>query len=118
MPVPFIDLKVGVLLLLLALWTFGYHSKQRIMYEVPLLALHLPKSHTEAIACILQFITYAAVEKGMENKGKFWKNRDTSTGGAAVDKKAHLGMKRHWTVQIRPVALVVIKLCFFEGISK
>jgi len=37
--------------LLPALWMFGYmyHLKQRITQEVPLLALHLPKSLTEAL---------------------------------------------------------------------
>ena len=49
---------------------FGYHSKQRITYGVPLLALHLPKSHTEAITRVLQIVTYVVREKGMEYKGK------------------------------------------------
>ena len=47
---------------------FGYHSKQRITLQAPLLALHLPKSHTEAIMRALQIFTYAVREKGMECK--------------------------------------------------
>ena len=35
-----------------------------------LLALYLPKSHTEAIMHILQIVTYAVREKGMEHKGE------------------------------------------------
>ena len=35
-----------------------------------MLALHLPKSCTEAIMCTLQIVTYMIVEKGMENKGE------------------------------------------------
>jgi len=41
-----------------------------------LLALHLPKSRTEAIMRIPQIITYVVrekgMEKGMENKGELW----------------------------------------------
>ena len=44
---------------------FGYYSKQRITLQVPLLALHLPMSHTEAIMRVLQI---AVREKGMEYK--------------------------------------------------
>jgi len=36
--------------------------------EVLLLALHFPKSSTEAITWVPQVITYLVVEKGMENK--------------------------------------------------
>ena len=49
---------------------FGYHSKQRIRQEAPLLALHLPKSHIEAITCVPQIVTYTVREKGMEYKGE------------------------------------------------
>jgi len=38
------------------------------MFQVPLLALHLPKSHTEAIMHIPQIVTYTVREKGMEYK--------------------------------------------------
>jgi len=38
-----------------------------------------------------QIVTYAAVEKGMENKEE--KNHDASIGAAAVGEKAHLGTK-------------------------
>ena len=34
--------------------------KQRIVKEVSLLALHLPKSRTEAITCILQVVKWSA----------------------------------------------------------
>jgi len=65
--------------------------------KYPLLALHLPKSHTEAITRVLQIVTYVVREKGMEYKGKLWLNHDVSTGAAAaaVGKKAHFRMKRH-----------------------
>ena len=36
---------------------------------MPLLALHLFKSHTEAITCVLLIVMQTAVEKGMEHKG-------------------------------------------------
>jgi len=42
------------------------------MLKVPLLVLHLSKSHAKAIMRVLQIITYAVKEKGMENKGKIW----------------------------------------------
>jgi len=38
-----------------------------------------------------QIVNCMAVEKGMENKGKF---HDRSTGDTTVGKKAHLGMKQ------------------------
>jgi len=47
---------------------FGYHFKQRITQEVPLLTLHLPKSHTDAITRVPQIVTFAVREKGMEYK--------------------------------------------------
>jgi len=36
------------------------------MLQAPLLALHLPKSHTEAIMCVPQIPTCVVREKGME----------------------------------------------------
>ena len=39
-------------------------------------------------------VTYAVVEKGMENKDKLWYNHDASIRKAAVGKEARLGMKR------------------------
>jgi len=57
---PVIDIKVALtqcislrFVLLPGLRTFGYHSKQRITLQVPLLALYLRKSHTEAITPVL-----------------------------------------------------------------
>jgi len=41
-----------------------------------------------------QIVTYAVVEKAMENKGKLWYNYDVSTGATAVGKKAHLRAKQ------------------------
>ena len=38
------------------------------MQEALLLALHLHKSHTEAIMCVLQIVTYVVRDKGMEYK--------------------------------------------------
>ena len=37
---------------------------------MPLLALHLRKSHTKAITCVPQIVTYAVRVKGMEYKGE------------------------------------------------
>ena len=74
---PVIDIKVCVspqhsvslhFVLFPGLKMFGYHSKQKITLQVPLLALHLPKSHTEAITRIPQIVTYVVREKGMEYK--------------------------------------------------
>jgi len=82
-----------------------------------LAALHLPKSCIEAITHVLQIITYAAVEKGMEHKGEqMW----TSIGTDAVGEKAHLRAKKRQTVQKSSpyVSLSVIELCLSEGISK
>jgi len=62
---PVIEIKVGASLhfvLLPGLQTFGYHSKQRITLQATLLALHLPKSHTEAIMCIPLIVKYAVRE--------------------------------------------------------
>jgi len=47
---------------------FGYHSKQRITLQAPLLALHLLKSYTEAIMRVPKIVTYVVREKGMEYK--------------------------------------------------
>jgi len=62
--------------LLPGLQTFGHHSKQRKTLKSLLLALHLPKSHTEAITRVPQIVTYAVREKGMEykkkNKAELW----------------------------------------------
>ena len=41
---------------------------QRITLQAPLLALHLPKSHTKATTRVPQMVTYAVREKGMEYK--------------------------------------------------
>ena len=95
---------------------FGQHSKQRITQEAPLLALYLPQSLTKAIMRILQIVTYAAVEKGMENKGKLRQNRDAGIGAAAV------GTSRDEvtlnSAKIKPITLAVIELRLSEGISK
>ena len=42
-----------------------------------------------------QIITYAVVERGMENKGKLWQKHDAAIEDAVVGKKAHLQMKQH-----------------------
>ena len=42
------------------------------MLQAPLLALHLHKSHTEAITRVPQIVTYMVREKGMEYKGEQW----------------------------------------------
>jgi len=45
-------------------------SSIQIALEAPLLALHLPKFCTEAKMHVPQILTYAVMEKEMENKGK------------------------------------------------
>jgi len=40
------------------------------LIKTPLLSLHLHKSHTEAITCISQIVTYAVRKKGMGYKGE------------------------------------------------
>ena len=46
--------------------TLGWHPKLRLVQEA---ALHLRKSHsTEAMTCALQIVTYAVVEKYLDNK--------------------------------------------------
>ena len=42
------------------------------MLQAPLLALHLLKSHNEAITRIPEIVSYAVREKGMEYKGELW----------------------------------------------
>ena len=37
---------------------------------MPLLVLHLRKSRIKAMMCVLQIVTYAVREKGMEHKGE------------------------------------------------
>jgi len=62
-----------------------------------------------------QIITYAAVEKKMENKGKVCKNHDASIGAAVVGK-----IGTSWdeatsnSAKIKPIALAVIELCLSE----
>jgi len=64
---------------------------------------------------VLQIITYAAVEKWMENKGKFLWHHDAGTGAAAVGGKD----EAIWnSAKIKLKALAVIELCLFECISK
>jgi len=97
-------------------------SKQRIRQEAPLLALHLLKSHTEAITRIPQIVTYEVREKRMEYIGeqrwalvepryKHWSccswQKDTSPEEAALNSQ-----------EIKPVAMAIIELCLSEGISK
>jgi len=89
---------------------------------MPLLALHLPKSHTEAITSVPQIVTYTVREKGMEYKGEqrlalvepwckqwsccsWWK-------GTPPD-EAMLNSK-----EIKPVAIAIIELRLSERISK
>ena len=72
----FIDLKVGVSLshgvsLRFVSSYFKHielHSKQRIVLEASLLALHLPKSCSEAITRVLQIATYVVVERRTKHK--------------------------------------------------
>jgi len=63
------------------------------MLKVLLLALHFPKSRTEAITHVPQIVTYTVREKGMKYKGGLWYNHDASIGAAAVGEKARLRTK-------------------------
>ena len=57
---PIIDIKVGVSLkhgASLHFKLFECLASIKIWQEAPLLALHLPKSHTETIMCIPQIVT-------------------------------------------------------------
>ena len=84
--------------------------------------MHLPKSHTKAMMCVPQIITYVVKEKGMEYKGEqkwalvepwfkhwsccgWWKG--TSPDEATLNSE-----------EIKPVARAIIKLRLSEGISK
>jgi len=70
------------------------------MLQAPLLALHLPKIHTEAIMCIPQIVTYTVREKGMESKeGQRWAFGRIVMQPIELGKEAHLRTKRHWTVK-------------------
>ena len=54
------------------------------------------------MTCLPQIVTFMVVQKGMEHKGeqdKLWFNSDSNMASAAVGKKAHHGMKQHWTVK-------------------
>ena len=42
----------------------------------------------------LQIVIYEVVEKGTVNKGILWYSHDASIRAAAVDEKAHLGMRQ------------------------
>ena len=46
------------------------YTKQRIMFQATLLALHLLKSHTKAITLVPQIVTHVARENTKENKGE------------------------------------------------
>ena len=74
---PVNNIKVGVavaltlcFVLLPGLQTFGYHSKQRIALQAPLLALRLPKSLTKAIARIPQIVTCKGERNGIQRRTK------------------------------------------------
>ena len=66
-----------------------------------MLALYFSKSHTEAVTCVLQIITYEESRKewSAENQGKHWWNHDARAGAAAVYEKEQLTAKQSPTVQ-------------------
>jgi len=126
-----IDIKVGVspnygvslhFIWLPGLWTFSYHCKQRITLQTPLLALHLPKSHTGAITCVPQIITNAIWEKGMEYKGE----QKVSFGRTMMQAMELLRLAKSTSPdkatlnseEIKPVAIAIIELRLSECISK
>ena len=68
-----------------------------------------------------KIITYAAVEKRMEckeEKSKLWKKLGTSIGATVVGDRPILDNMALNSAKIKSIVLVVIKLCFFEGISE
>jgi len=82
---------------------------------VPLLALHLPKSHTEAVTCVPEIVTYAIREKKWstkENKVELWYRTMMKEAlellelvkGTSSD-KAILNSE-----EIKPVAIAIIEL--------
>jgi len=74
----------------------GQHSKQRITFEAPLLALHLHQSHNARTAnCHLRTKGEKDGVKKRRTKVIFGKNHDAGTGAAAVSEKAHLRTKQH-----------------------
>ena len=91
------------------------------MLQAPLLALHLHKSHTEAITRVPQIVTYMVREKGMEYKGEQWWalvelwckqwnccgwRKGTSPDEATLNNE-----------EINPVAMVIIELRL-SGVSQ
>jgi len=80
-----------------------------------LLALHLLKSHTKAINCILQIVTYIVREKGRRTKVNF--------NAAMIQVMELLWLaNRHddamlSSEEIKPVAIAIVHLCLSEGIS-
>ena len=86
---------------------------------MPLLALHLLKSRTEAIRCVLQIVPYAVVEKGMKCKGEQW------LGSVVCDNWSCCGCRKGTSQdkaklnsgKIKPVAIASIELSFSEGIN-
>ena len=101
-----------------ALRTLWVTSQAKNNVRSTLASLHLPKSCTEAIMCILQIINCMAVRKRMENQGKLYYNHDSSIGVAAVGKKLSQNEAMSNSAKIKPIILAVIELSLSEGISK
>jgi len=81
------------------------------MLQAPLLALHLPKSHTEAITRVPQIVTYVVREKGMEYK------REQRWAMMQALELLRLA-KRHISGWSESVAIAIIELRLSERISK
>ena len=128
---PVIDIKVGVstqhgLSLRFASFpafrTFGYHSKQKIMQEVPLLALYLPKvSHQSRNAhATNRHLCGKGERNGVQRRAKVNFSRTMMLAlellqwrkGTSPD-EATLNSE-----EIKPVAIAIIELRLSEGISK
>ena len=76
-------------------------------------------SCTKAKTHIPQVVTYAVRESTKENKINLWLNHDSSTGAAAVGKKACLRINSE---EIKPVAIAIIiqysSIVYTVGIMK
>ena len=93
---PVIDIKVGVLPLTQCVITLYFQLFKRLanipMQKLPLLALHLPKSHTKALYNAHTANCHLHGEGEMnwstkDNKGELWYSHDISIGADAVGKR-------------------------------
>jgi len=83
------------------------------MLGAPLPALHLLKSHIEAIPCVPLIVIYTAVERGMERKGKqrqalsFGRTTMLALELLQLAKRHILGQSDIEQCKIKPVAIAI-----------